>query len=48
MAFESKAALNLLLRYKKESVGTDQSVERLMVEMHNPTTGLKCLKHNME
>ena len=46
-AWLNKAALNLLLRYK-ESVGSDKSVERLMVEMHNPTTGLKCLKLNME
>ena len=46
-AWLNKAALNLLLRYK-DSVGSDKSVERLMVEMHNPTTGLKCLKLNME
>ena len=43
----NKVTLNLLLRYK-ESVGSDKSVERLMVEMHNPTTGLKCFKLNME
>lgn len=46
-AWLNKAALNLLQRYK-ETTGTDKSIERLMVEMHNWTTGLKCLQVSLD
>ena len=46
-AWLNKAALNLLQRYK-ETTGTDKSIERLMVEMHNWATGLKCLQVSLD
>ena len=41
-----KVLTYLLLRYK-EAVGSDKSIERLMLEMNNSAVGLKCLKINM-
>lgn len=42
----NKTALNLLENYKAKTKSS-KSLERLMVEMHNPKTAIKCLKLNL-